>query len=181
MSANEITRKLIRLEDSLNNRKENKKFLCYRPGDPDLDKIFHDRMGNETFVEFLIKELPKRGFKDKNGLPDYVAFYKYSWISSYTWHMLISGKSKPGYKTIRRIIIGLKLNEDDANWLISLVGQGFNPADPADNLFLACIECGYNTPGEVNEIFDYYAGMYPDGKKRFPNPYEDRTSESDKE
>lgn len=172
----EIVLKVIHLEDVLNSPKDQMELLCYRPGAQDLDEAFLGKAGKDSFVDYLIKELLKRGFKDKNNLPDYVSFYKYAYITSYTWHTLISGKSKPGYKTIRRIIIGLKLNEEEAHWLMSLAGQAFNPADPADNLFLACIECGYNSPEEVNDIFNYYAEMYSDGKERFPNPYEDKAT-----
>ncbi len=171
----ELIKKIIRIENTLNARQAPDAPLCYRPGNHDLDDAFAARENNETLIKYIIQELPKRGFRDKDGMPDYVRFYKSSYISSYTWHTLISGKSKPGYKTIRRIIIGLKLDEEEAHWLMSLAGQGFNPADAADNLFLSCIECGYNTPEEVNDIFNYYAEMYPDGKERFPNPYDDNS------
>lgn len=169
---NNLLAKLIRIEDALNRKNtEDPTLLFRRIDDKAIQDAFDSRASVENLIQYLNRILPEKGFRFKDGSADYVAFYKFAYITPNIWHTMISGKNKPSPTTLRRIVIALKLDEKEARTMMALCGQNFDPNSESDRLLLACIECGYRTAEEVEEIFEHYAKMYPDGYERFRSPY----------
>jgi hypothetical protein len=90
-----------------------------------------------------------------------------------------SGTHRPSKETLLKIVIGLRLNEDEARDLLSLEGNGFRSNDKRDNVLLACMECGYYEIEEVYEILEEYGGVVVNGKRLFQNIYRDSRSKKD--
>lgn len=180
---NNLLAKLIRVEDALNRRLTDVPVLLFhRIDNKAIRKAFDSRANNvENLIEYLNRILPEKGFRFEDGSADYVAFYKFANITPNVWHTMISGKNKPSPATLRRMIIALKLDEVEARKMMALCGQNFDPNSESDRLLLACIECGYRTAEEVEEIFEHYAEIYPNGHERFKSPYFERERKQNQE
>lgn len=137
----------------------------------EIDDAIRRRGRKQSAVDYVLQMLPERGFRLANGDADWVRFYKYARIEADVWSTFSSGAHQPSKETLLKIIIGLRLNEEEACELLSLAGNGFRGDDKRDNVILACMECGYYKVEDVYEILEEYGGVVVNGKRLFPNIY----------
>lgn len=145
----------------------------------EIDDAIRRHGQKQSAVDYVFRLLPERGFRLTNGEADWVRFYKYARIEADVWSTFSSGTHRPSKETLLKIIIGLRLNEDEANELLSLEGSGFRSNDKRDNVLLACMECGYYEIEDVYEILEEYGGVAVSGKRLFQNIYRGSRSKKD--
>ena len=137
----------------------------------EIDDAIRRRGRKQSAVDYVFHMLPERGFRLANGEADWVRFYKYARIEADVWSTFSSGAHRPSKETLLKIIVGLRLSEDEACELLSLEGNGFRSDDKRDNVLLACMECGYYEIEDVYEILEEYGGVVVNGKRLFQNIY----------
>ena len=121
-----------------------------------LDEAFRRRRHAASAADYVLSLLPERGFALDDGQPDCVRFYKQAWIAPDVWSTFLSHTHAPSKTTLFRIVFALKLDEAEAQKLLSLAGSGFSSTNLTDQLVLACIDCGIYDPAVVYDVFDFY-------------------------
>jgi len=109
----------------------------------------------DVIVEHINK-LNNRDFYRKNGELNEAAFYKYAFIDKSTWSSLRWGLIKLKKKTLLKLVIALKLNEDDAVDLMHRGSNSFDPKDKRDQIILALINLRVYDPVDVYEVLEEY-------------------------
>ena len=145
----------------------------------EIDDAIRRHGQRQSAVDYVFRLLPEHGFRLTNGEADWVRFYKYARIEADVWSTFSSGAHQPSKETLLKIIIGLRLNEEEACELLSLAGNGFRGDDKRDNVILACMECGYYEVEDVYEILEEYGGVIVNGKRLFQNIYKGSRSKKD--
>ena len=124
-------------------------------------------------VTAYILRLGDPRFLRKNGTIREARFYSYAYIDKSTWSEMKWGLVATSKKTILKLIIALKLDEDEAVRLLRKGRSGFDQSDPQDQVVLAMIDvrkAGFDiTVDDAVEILDYYS---LNGKRSFVSIYE---------
>lgn len=163
---------LIRIEEALNRRTPN---CVMQKLDADIHGALEDAIKKrgdgqpeETLYSFVCKKLKEQNFVKKSKLLDEAGFYTYAQISSNTWSNLRWGNGTPSKETLLKLIIGLRMNEADANKVMELGNNELRLSDPRDRLVLALIDI------RCYDIYTVYDAMEEYGKhgaKPFANIY----------
>lgn len=121
-----------------------------------------------TQQEFVCEKMRIRGYVYEDGQLNFVRFYTYAQISPDVWHTFITGKHRPSEDTMFKIMIALQLDEDDAEYFLSLNGAAFNQSNSLHKYILACINTKIFDPDEVYEVLKIYKvhNIYREKKPR---------------
>ena len=95
-------------------------------------------------------------FLRKNGAINESRFYNYAYIDKSTWSSLKNNQIVPSKKTILKLAIALRLNEDEAVALMEKANNGFDYNDTQDLVFLALINMKVYDIPTVIETLEYY-------------------------
>lgn len=116
-----------------------------------------------------IKRMKDPRFLRKNGEVKEATFYHYAYIDKSTWSDMKWEKIIPSKKTLLKLILALRLGEDEAVALLAKGKSGFDSNDMQDQVILALIEMqsgGYKLKvDDIVEILDYY-------RVNGPQPYD---------
>lgn len=134
----------------------------------ELDKIktIMRNMCYREDLDFVNTRLLERGYVRKNGTVNYTLFQNEADITQSVWSRYqTSVQNRTDHDTLLKIILGLRLNEKDARYYLSLTGSGFAVAtDMVDRIVLSYIMLNYledeNTVDIVNTVMfllDYYS------------------------
>ena len=99
------------------------------------------------------------------------AFYKYAYIDKSTWSELRWNLVVPKKKTLLKLIIALRLNEEEAEDLMRRGSSSFNPKDLRDQIILALIDIQCYNPDDVYEVLEEYRLH---GSQKFENIYDSK-------
>lgn len=122
----------------------------------------------ETLYQVIIRHirgLNNPNFYRKNGELKESAFYEYAYIDKSTWSELRYNKIVPKKKTLLRLVIALRLNEENAIDLLRRGSSSFDPKDMRDQIILALIELKCYNPDDVYEVLEEY-------RLHGPHPFE---------
>lgn len=107
-------------------------------------------------VIMYIQRLNDPRFFFKNGNVNAAAFYRYACIDKSTWTDLCYGLALMKKKTILKLIIALRLNEDEAKDFMLRASNGFDPKDIRDQIILALIDLKCYEIEDVYEVLEEY-------------------------
>ena len=183
MTDSAMTMKVVQVEERFNrqvarrSRAEETPWLVKAAGGPldalplspaaqgRLDAALKRRRHAASAADYVLSLLPERGFSLEDGQPDCVRFYKQALIAPDVWSTFLSHTHAPSKTTLFRIVFALKMDEAEAQKLLSLAGSGFASTDLTDQLVLACIDCGFYDSATIYDIFEFYrAANAPRGK-----------------
>lgn len=133
----------------------------------------------ESFYDFLCKWLERRKWVKKSGKLDEAGFYQYAMIDKNTWSNIRWNKGRPSQETLLKLVIGLRLNEQEANELMRKGSGVLNPLDPRDRIILALIDIKCYDIIDVYEVLEEYGKNAADPEKRFANIYSFDDGEDD--
>lgn len=122
-----------------------------------------ERNHDSSLYVFLCDQLRKQNFVKKSGLLDEAGFYTYAQISSNTWSNIRWGNGVPSKETLLKLIIGLKMNENDANELMQKGQNSLSLTDPRDRVILALIDIRCYDIYTVYDVLEEYGkhGAHP--------------------
>lgn len=163
---------MIKIEEFLNNLPRS----CeVKKVDSDLQTALEEALkhrkasvSDDSLYRFLCKQLEKRHFVKKSKLLDEAGFYTYAQISSNTWSNIRWGNGIPSKETLLKLIIALKMDEDDANELMRLGHNALKLSDPRDRVILALIDIRCYDIYTVYEVLEEYGQNRTNG---FSNIY----------
>lgn len=143
--------------------------------DPQIAQLIEQRITHgqkeatvyEKVLEY-IKRLNNPAFFRKNGEIKESAFYQYAYIDKSTWSELRWNLVVPKKKTLLKLAIALRLNEQEAVDLMQRGSNSFNPKDLRDQIILALIDIQCYNPNEVYEVLEEYRLH---GSQKFENIY----------
>lgn len=163
-------KQMVRIEEALNRLADPR---AMQKLDPEIQASIEDAIRNRIdlkaepqLYDFLCKKLREQHFVKKSGLLDEAGFYTYAQISSNTWSNIRWGNGIPSKETLLRIIIALKLNENDANEVMRLGRNSLSLSDPRDRVILALIDIRCYDIYTVYDVLEEY-GKY--GARPFAN------------
>lgn len=116
-----------------------------------------------------IKRLNNENFFKKNGEVNDAAFYRYACIDKSTWSDLKYSQVVLKKKTLLKLVIALRLNEEEAEDLLRRGSSGFDPKDIRDQIILALIDIRCYEIEDVYEVLEEYRKK---GKQKFQNIYD---------
>ena len=119
--------------------------------------------------DFLIGKLRAQKFVKKSGLLDEAGFYTYAGISSNTWSNIRLGKGTPNKETLLKLIIGLRMDQDEAHLLMLLGHNELRMSDPRDRVILALIDIRCYDIYTVYDVLEEYG---KNGAQPFKNIYD---------
>jgi len=137
----------------------------------EIDERLRQRTVGYTPADYVLRQLPLRGFRTKDGEADWVRFYKYARIEPGVWSTFSSGLHAPSKETLLKIVVALRLNEREAGDLLAAAGHSLH--DFRDQVILACMDCGYYEIEDVYDILEEYGGQIINGRRRFKNIYKE--------
>ncbi len=146
--------------------------------DPQIARLIEQRMVHgqkeatvyEKVLEY-IKRMNNPAFFRKNGEIKESSFYKYAYIDKSTWSELRWNLVVPKKKTLLKLVIALRLNEEEAVDLMRRGSNSFNPKDLRDQIILALIDIQCYNPYEVYEVLEEYRLH---GSQKFENIYDSK-------
>ena len=103
-----------------------------------------------------IKRLKDDRFFFKNGNVNASAFYRYACIDKSTWTDLCYGQALMKKKTILKLIVALRLSEEEAIDFMHRASNGFDPKDIRDQIILALIDLKCYEIEDVYDILEEY-------------------------
>lgn len=158
----------IQIEEYLNNISLEKNCVSAAKLDPNIIKAIEQRQNEneETLYEFVCRHLRKRNFVKKSGLLDEAGFYKYADIDRSTWSNLRYGEI-PTKTTLLKLIIGLRLNEEDAKTLMEKGSNALNILDKRDQVILGLIDARCYVIEDVYDVLEEFG----ENGKVFKNIY----------
>lgn len=163
---------MIKIEEYLNNLTQGNEV---QKVDPDIHAALEEAIKNrtdanpeESLYVFLCKQLRKQHFVKKSDLLDEAGFYTYAQISSNTWSNIRWGNGTPSKETLLKLIIALKMDEDDVKELMRLGHNELKLSDPRDRVILALMDIRCFDIYTVYEVLEEY-GQH--GAQRFRNIY----------
>ena len=124
----------------------------------------------EKILEY-IRRLNNPAFFRKNGEIKESGFYKYAYIDKSTWSELRWNIVVPKKKTLLKLVIALRLNEEEAVDLLRRGSNSFNPKDLRDQIILALIDLQCYNPDEVYAVLEEYRLH---GSQKFENIYDSK-------
>lgn len=120
-----------------------------------------------------VRRLGCRSFQRKNGDINEASFYKYARIEKSSWSRIRLGEVLPQKETMLKLVIALRLNEEEAEGLLAKASLSFNDTDLRDMVILSCLDVGCYDIETVYEILEEYADNGPGKPRRFKNIYAD--------
>lgn len=163
---------IIQIEEHFNNLSQ---CVSVQKVDPGLQTAIEEAIRNRidagtdgSLYDFLCDQLRKQHFVKKSGLLDEAGFYTYAQISSNTWSNIRWGNGVPSKETLLKLIIGLKMNEEDASELMRRGGNALKMSDPRDRVILALIDIRCYDIYTVYDILEEYGRK---GRHTFANIY----------
>lgn len=143
---------------------------------PAIDAQISSRLKAMAYEESLydvviryIERLKDERFFKKNGDVNDAAFYRYACIDKSTWSDLKYSQVLLKKKTLLKLVIALRLNEDEAEDLLRRGSSGFDPKDMRDQIILALIDIRCYEIEDVYEVLEEYRAM---GSQKFQNIYD---------
>ena len=133
-----------------------------------IDAYLHEIKKPQTQPDFVCDIMPRKVFVYEDGQLNFVKFYTYARINPDVWHTFITKKHKASEDTMFKIILALKLTEDEAECFLGLGGIAFNPSNDTHKYILACINTKIYDPNEVYEVLEFYKvhNIYAEKKPR---------------
>ena len=122
------------------------------------DALMRLQEGNMA-MEFVQQRLRQMGYI-KGKRTDYPSFYREARINADVWSNFRSGTVASSKPTLLKIVIALRLNEDEARHFLSLAGKAYNAMEMTDRIIFACIDLGIYDPDTICEILVYYKRVY---------------------
>lgn len=126
-----------------------------------------------SIVIGYVMRLDNGRFLKRNGKVSETRFYEYARIDKSTWSEMKRGTVVTSKKTLLKLIIALELDEAEATALLQVMGSGFYPNDPQDQVVQAIIDLRKNgfeiTVDDAIEILYDYSQI---GSKPFVSIYE---------
>jgi len=120
-------------------------------------------------IETYLRRLDNKNFYKKNGELNEAAFCRYAMIDKSTWSSLRYNLIVPKKKTLLKLVIALKLNEDEAADLMHKGRNSFDLKDLRDQIILALIDIRCYDIEEVYEVLEEYRSH---GAQPFENIYD---------
>lgn len=112
-----------------------------------------------------IKRLNDPRFLRKSGGVKEATFYQYAYIDKSTWSDMKWEKITPSKKTLLKLILALRLSEEEAVALLAKGKNAFDPEDAQDQVILALVEMQSEqyklSVDDMVEILDYYRANGP--------------------
>lgn len=136
-----------------------------------IEAALRNRINPNTdgnLYEFLCEQLRKQHFVKKSNLLDEAGFYTYAQVSSNTWSNIRWGNGIPSKETLLKLVIGLKMNEEDAEKLMYLGQNTLSLSDPRDRIILALIDIRCYDIYTVYDVLEEYGKR---GARPFSNIY----------
>lgn len=140
----------------------------------DISEALRNRQMGESLYSMILGFLERiegTQFRRKSGGLNEAAFYKYARIEKNTWSNIRLGNTTPQKETMLKLVIALRLNEQEAVALLAKASYGFNDTDLRDMVILACIDTNCYEIETVYEILEEYADDGPGRLRRFRNIY----------
>lgn len=174
---------LISIEERINQRlasskQTNEKFVYKKINDEiaeAIDKRIAEASEDNALYSLIlvyIRRLNNEKYMRKNGEINEAAFYRDAFIDKSTWSDIRWGKILPNKKTLLKLIIALRLSEDEANELMAMGSNSLNPSDPRDIIILALIDIKCYDVYDVYDVLEEYG---KNGKRKFENIYDINT------
>ena len=176
---------IVRIEDYMNSRNirtnESLESTCEEKGSctkilsmlddnkkKKIDEYLNEFKTAKTQPEYVCEKMPGKGFVYDDGQLNFVKFYNHARINPDVWHTFITQKHKPSEDTMFKIVFALQLDEEDADYFLSLGGCAFEQSNPLHKYVLACINTKIYDPDEVYEVLDFYKvhNIYTEKKSR---------------
>lgn len=164
-----------RLQIRLNNINACKPEMC-KISNPIIDAQINSRLQAMEYEESLydiviryIQRLNNENFFKKNGEVNDAAFYRYACIDKSTWSDIKYSQVLLKKKTLLKLIIALRLNEEEAEDLLRRGSSGFDPKDIRDQIILALIDIRCYEIEDVYEVLEEYRTK---GSQKFQNIYD---------
>lgn len=113
----------------------------------------------KTLYELVItyiQRLKDQRFLFKNGNVNGTAFARYACIDKSTWNDLCWGQALMSKKTLLKLVVALRLNEDEANDLMRRGSNSFDPKDIRDQIILALIDLRCYEIEDVYDVLEDY-------------------------
>lgn len=163
---------MIKIEEYLNSLPQRN---AVQKVDPDIHAALEEAIKNrtdtvskESLYDFLCNQLRRQHFVKKSGLLDEAGFYTYAQISSNTWSNIRWGNGNPSKETLLKLIIALKMDEDDVDVLMKLGHNELKLSDPRDRVILALMDIHCYDIYTVYDVLEEY-GQH--GAQQFSNIY----------
>lgn len=118
------------------------------------------------YVRERMRRQPR--FVKKNGQPDEAGFYAYARIDKSTWSSLRWNQRLPSKETLLKLVIALRLNEEEANELMRRGSNSLNESDPRDRVILALLDIACY---EIEDVYDVLEEYGTNGAQPFKNIY----------
>ena len=168
---------LVMVEEYLNRHKA--EGLHYRKLDSKIQDAIKERMDQGekmetlyTVVQNYIKRLNNVNFQFKNGNLNETAFCKYARIDKSTWSDLRYNQIVPSKETLLKLVIALRLNEQEAEDLLHRGSNSFDMTELRDQIILALIDIRCYNIEDVYEVLEEYRKQEIEkNKKPFKNIY----------
>ncbi len=122
-----------------------------------------------SLIEVYIRRLKNDKYIKKNGEINGASFCRDAFIDKSTWSDIRYGNIVPNKKTLLKLIIALRLSEDEANDLMAMGSNSLNPSDPRDIVILALIDIKCYDIYDVYDVLEEYG---KNGKRKFENIYD---------
>lgn len=153
--------------------------------DLELQGPQESRPSGTTLYEDVIGYIKRNGmqpFLRENGSVREAAFYTYARVDKSTWSDLKWNRIKVRKKTLLKLALALKLNEQETEALLAKGAERFDPDEIQDKIIRAVIRLNQHydlTVPDIEEILAEYQEMYKDTKP-FDSIYETREMIADR-
>lgn len=139
---------------------------------PRIERAIERRQEEQkSLYDFLCVWLEKRKWIKKSGKLDEAGFYKYAMVDKNTWSNIRWNKGLPSKETLLKLIIALKMNEQEANELMRKGSNALNPLDARDRIILALIDIGCYDILDVYDVLEEYGKNPSKTENCFENIY----------
>lgn len=161
-----------RVDQALARRAGQKATVCSKIS-PQVEaavKIREKRSSDAGSLYDYVREMMRRQprFVKKSGLPDEAGFYAYARIDKSTWSSLRWNLRLPSKETLLKLVIALRLNEEEANELMRRGSNSLNESDPRDRVILALLDISCY---EIEDVYDVLEEYGTNGAQPFKNIY----------
>ncbi|MCD7824137.1 MAG: hypothetical protein LUG86_09025 [Oscillospiraceae bacterium] len=133
-----------------------------QPGEGDDSPLY-------SLIVIFIRRLHNDKYMKKNGEVNGAAFCRDAFIDKSTWTSIRYGSIVPKKETLLKLVIALRLSENEANSLMMMGSNSLNPSDPRDLVILALIDIKCYDIYDVYEVLEEYG---KNGKRQFENIYD---------
>lgn len=128
---------------------------------PRIERAVERRQEEQTSLyDFLCIWLEKRKWIKKSGKLDEAGFYRYAQVDKNTWSNIRWNIGLPSKETLLKLVIALKMNEQEAGELMRKASNALNPLDPRDRIILALMDIRCYDILDVYDVLEEY-GKHP--------------------